>query len=322
MGIITKLFGGEKPADAPPQTLDEFMVAFPDIGAKLEALDAETRALRDEQGATVNGFVPRQARVAELEMKRALNEANKVDNSYIDRDLRVEREALAQAQKRATALIAKANAPKTLARDARKYIVQQLIPAGGVVNRITTKLPEGVRADDLCAEATADRGVELDSRADVADRLLPKEETLQAALRLLPSPQAPLRVWLDNKGRPRITWASEVIDAEPRYISQSEPPQATDARAIAMWVDPDRVRLEVERQVEALYIDNPPVATTAEKRKLLAEIDARILDAERDVAEACWASRRDGGTPIAWRADLDVRALLGIDGPTPHRPRD
>lgn len=320
MGIITKLFGGEKEAP-PPQNLDQFLAAYPDIAAKLEALDAEAAAKSSEQSSVVNGFVPIQSAIADIQTRISIGKNEKTDVSALERSLRIEQEALANSRTRATALTREGAASKGLGRDVRKFIVGQVIPAGGVVNRVAVALPSG-KLEDIISDARRAQKVAQGEKADWLNRPAPKDVALASALDQLPIEQSPIRLRFDNKQRIRITWATEVVDAEPKYITQLHPPEVADAKSIAAWLAHEMLVDEVTKQIDGLYADDPPVATAAEKRAAIAKIDARILDAERLEAAALWESRKKGNEPIAWRADLDVRALLGIDGPVPHRPRD
>jgi hypothetical protein len=84
----------------------------------------------------------------------------------------------------------------------------------------------------------------------------------------------------------------------------------TDAAALVAWLAPDKVIEHLEAQLDADYAGQLSLSDE-EKRKRLADLDAKILAAERIEAELVWQAI-ERGESITFRPDIDPRAVLGI----------
>ncbi|MEQ1769417.1 MAG: hypothetical protein ABL879_06210 [Devosia sp.] len=79
-----------------------------------------------------------------------------------------------------------------------------------------------------------------------------------------------------------------------------------------------RVRAHVAKSVDDLYADINDAASPADKKRLTAECDARILAANRLEAH-CVNVLRQRGERVSYRRGLDVRSILGVSGPRPPK---
>jgi hypothetical protein len=325
MGVISEFFNPHRPKGVPP-TLAEWLSEHPDVDALLGALDAEVKAGNAASTADHQAIVDLSAELSHRQMLLSVMVNDfAMDGRAVPADaplygqIATTEAALAATRKRIEATTVKTTGARAHAKAARRYITSQLVAVENPL-RVTVKLPEG-RLDEIITAKQRERRRLLQQRDEVLSRLPPKHITLERALAQVPVVLAPFEVHLNDRHMPYISWAREGIAAEPASVRQDEAPFATDAKAIAAWLARDEIVAEVTAQVEALYDDDTPVASDAEKRKLVAEIDAQILEAERVEAQAMWQARRDG-VDLPWRADLDVRALLGVEGPVPQRRRD
>lgn len=83
--------------------------------------------------------------------------------------------------------------------------------------------------------------------------------------------------------------------------------------ALIAWLHKDQLIAALDVEITAVAEDDAALSTEQRAVKL-AEVDARILDAERI---ECALVRNAGGT-IDFRENTDPRAVLGVDGPAPR----
>ncbi|NMG40384.1 hypothetical protein GRZ55_14140 [Chelativorans sp. ZYF759] len=106
-----------------------------------------------------------------------------------------------------------------------------------------------------------------------------------------------------------VEWPRQRVLAEPAGVGGI--PYATDARAIACWIAPERVAESLERQIRAHHEGVTMTLTAAEKRTRLRKIDTEIESLKRLQIEALWRAR-DEGAEVDFPRGADPRHLLGI----------
>ncbi|MGO7030640.1 hypothetical protein ACCS91_27255 [Rhizobium ruizarguesonis] len=113
-------------------------------------------------------------------------------------------------------------------------------------------------------------------------------------------------IWPDYKTIARGSGIAVVLPGDTGHTRRVDAPHLP----LLAWLFKDRMLEAIEAEIDANSEDEH--ALSVEQRvKKLAEIDARILAAERvDVA----LTRQAGGA-IDYREDTDPRAFLGIEGP-------
>jgi len=80
----------------------------------------------------------------------------------------------------------------------------------------------------------------------------------------------------------------------------------------------DRMIAAAEAKIKERHKGLTETLSTADKKRRAREIAADILAAERIECAAIWAARASGHE-VAFRADVDCRAVLGIEGPPPRK---
>lgn len=94
-------------------------------------------------------------------------------------------------------------------------------------------------------------------------------------------------------------------------------PVAPDFRPAYIAAHRDELLAEARKTIEGYYDDVPLViASEADKQNRLRKIADDVLALERRECAIIWAAR-DEDEVIDFRPDTDVRALLGIEGPSP-----
>lgn len=229
---------------------------------------------------------------AEIQAARPAKEAN----------LKRLRDAASQARKRSAAMqkVHVANARYARANAGR------LTPAAAIT-------PPKNATVDGCQEQ---RKGFLAKRNDVDGGLIPFEDArrqvLDAVLKIKQGPQ----LAKPRAGKPpKITWPFEAYPSVPMAGGIFT---VTDAVAIACWLNPEKVIDDLTEQLRQQY-EGQTGLTAKEKATQLAAIDAEILQVERIEAEIVWRQRAQG-IPTPFRATIDPRACLQVNGPAPSEP--
>ena len=125
---------------------------------------------------------------------------------------------------------------------------------------------------------------------------------------------------IDNGPGEAVFWPDVV--AKSRNFGMAVPlpgdlPRASHDRpgghlALTAWLFKDRMIEAIEAEIDAFAEDD--VLSTEARAAKLADLDARILDAERI---ECAIIRASGGI-VDFREDADPRAVLGVEGPAPR----
>ena len=89
-----------------------------------------------------------------------------------------------------------------------------------------------------------------------------------------------------------------------------------DAVGLLAWLFKDQMIAAVNREIDAAAMDDEALSP-ADKAKKLAELRAEILACERDECAFIDQAAKDGMS-IAYRADISILALLGLDEKLDH----
>lgn len=142
--------------------------------------------------------------------------------------------------------------------------------------------------------------------------------SVNAQLEALTS-QAPVSVGFAS-GRPNVRFPLEALhEAESR--APGVIPSVIDVRPLMMMVAGDRIRETVEAAVREHYEGIEVAPDRENRRTLIADLKASLLEAERIECAAIWAAR-EAGHDVMFRPDADPRAVLGVEGPAPTKSRD
>ena len=176
------------------------------------------------------------------------------------------------------------------------------------------KIPKGTTLDSSREEIAA--------YSEDIDKLLAAppsmDEALASALAQVPHVDEPLvRVRVGADGV-KVNLPRETVRAES--LTPGWRPTVFDAQPMFHHLLGDEVRRQVEEQVRAAYEDIDFSVSAADRRRVLAELRAGLLKAERIECELIWQAR-ERGEDILWRRGTDPRALIGLSGP-PLRKRD
>jgi hypothetical protein len=122
-----------------------------------------------------------------------------------------------------------------------------------------------------------------------------------------------------NQNGAVIMWPTTTVKAQP--ANGFEFPQVPDARGLALLANGEQALLaHLDLELEKQYARITTVARPADKAKLIAEIDAEILQLQRvEVSTLLAAQAR--GVDIEM-STVDPRALLGVDGPAVKYSRE
>jgi hypothetical protein len=93
-------------------------------------------------------------------------------------------------------------------------------------------------------------------------------------------------------------------------------PQMADTRGLALMANKDAVLAHLDAQLERQYAKIKVVARPKDKDKLLAAVDAEVLELQR-VEVATIAAGKARGIDIEMR-QVDPRALISVDGRAPR----
>jgi hypothetical protein len=120
---------------------------------------------------------------------------------------------------------------------------------------------------------------------------------------------------LSGRARPpavRLSLPKERVAHIRRHDDPGYPPSVTSAVGVVAAVLGDQLWRMVDDRLTAFYsVNKHLVRTEAERRKEIAQIDAKVLDLSRVEAAIGWRDIAAGGK-ANFRADLDPKAVLGI----------
>jgi hypothetical protein len=91
---------------------------------------------------------------------------------------------------------------------------------------------------------------------------------------------------------------------------------ATDTLSLLFWVLRDEIVAKLEDEITEIA-DDESALSDEQRRVRIADAKSKILDLERTEEAIIVAAARDG-VVIDRRADADVRAVLGVNGPEPR----
>jgi hypothetical protein len=100
-------------------------------------------------------------------------------------------------------------------------------------------------------------------------------------------------------------------DGSPSSLRGRATFEQVDASALLFWLNRDAIIAAIENEIDEQSVDSAAL-DDATRAKRLADVDTRILDAERAYVAAVDAS---GGS---YRENTGVRAILNITGPAPR----
>jgi len=121
-------------------------------------------------------------------------------------------------------------------------------------------------------------------------------------------------------GKPNVRFPIEALhDAESK--SPGVIPSVIDVRPLMMMVAGDRIRETVEAAVREHYEGIEVAPDRENRRTLIADLKASLLEAERIECAAIWAAR-EAGHDVMFRPDADPRAVVGVEGLAPTKSRD
>lgn len=188
---------------------------------------------------------------------------------------------------------------------------------GEKVRPAKVSLPKDMHPADVVSQMRAQETDLRDQRRTVAAAEMPYEDAFPIALAGLDAYEKPLVEARIKNGRVTHYFPVTEVGAEPRGPGI---PNAPDAIAIALAINRPAIEEAVRESLKAQYRDIPLTLTAPEKKRKLAEIDADILDCQMVECAAIRAAREQG-FDIEYRKGLDVRAVLGVEGPPPPRER-
>lgn len=112
-----------------------------------------------------------------------------------------------------------------------------------------------------------------------------------------------------------LRWPREMIRLHSEVATEGPPPVVIgsffDARATFTWLNRDALLATLDREIDDL-VDDKQALSLQERRKRKNELVAERLQVERIECELVWQA----GT-FDFRADSDVRAVLGLQGSLP-----
>lgn len=160
------------------------------------------------------------------------------------------------------------------------------------------------------------------ARGPIRDK---KTETIQAAPPEAEAQEKARAIVADyvKKGQARVVIRSGEVQVrhslQGHRLSADEFEGVTDAMAMFCAVFPDKMTDFYSSAITAHYAENVTlVLSKSEKRARLRELDDQLLQLEHVEAAAIFECLK-AGLNVDLRPDMDVRALLGIEGPTPDR---
>lgn len=341
MNVFTKTLGlsANKPVPptntkitpASPAAVAQYLRENGDVADKYEAQEnviarrqaltnANHNLIRDEQAEAGNAQ-SNKARTIESHAKAGMavppDELLSLEESITKTKQRV-RDLMADSTKDTEALVGDREANKVMVA-----YLPYLAAWNPEAQPVEVKLPKGDLTETISTQR-AERARLLGSRKGVRNAPPSADEAeagLLAELADLARDGAP-RVSFSG-GRASLRMPMVGVDAEPNSMG-GDPgilPVTGDAHGLAAYFFHDQIAEIIKSEVAAHYADIPMVLSAAQKRQKHAEIDAAILEVERIECAAVWALR-DQGISFAFRPDTDPRALLGVDGPAPRRPRE
>jgi hypothetical protein len=113
---------------------------------------------------------------------------------------------------------------------------------------------------------------------------------------------------------PMLQVLSRVETNQGPGIATAETP---DALALICWSFKSQLLSALDAEIERCA-DDGAAMTADQKATKIGELEAALLERER-VEEAITAAVIECGSKVARRADLDPRALMGVDGPAPAK---
>jgi len=312
---LTRTYAHARPGDAradgvPPEVVDRLteLSAMADLSAR-------------SYGSEINNLIDaRNTAIADLEVyKRSCRDAH----------LHPDEREVARLQARvdrATRTLKLANEelkkfPATLPSLARACasLVGKLQRSGDmIIWHGAVDVPKGATVESVRANID-----EMLAQRDKLDTALPPIEEARAQLRRDFDKLAGDGIGIDleinhsdlsGRARPphvRLSLPKERV-AHIRSDNPGYPPTVTSAVGIVAAVLGDQIWKVIDDQLTAFYAANKHlVRTEMERRKEIAQIDAKVLDLSRAEAQLCWDAIAGGGK-ASFRADLDPKAVLGI----------
>jgi hypothetical protein len=110
----------------------------------------------------------------------------------------------------------------------------------------------------------------------------------------------------------RVDWTPQQVRLNVDAKVGDDPVYIDNVTALLGWVLGDQMADKLEAAVRARYIGVGKTYTPIERRKALADVDARRLTAERTEVAAIFAAWAEGNY-VALRKDTSPLALLGIE---------
>jgi hypothetical protein len=114
-------------------------------------------------------------------------------------------------------------------------------------------------------------------------------------------------VELMRRGQPGVA----IVGDKLRVLFRGDMAAPEDVLALLAWAAPEQVCRALEREVGKLLPVRADALPPQERIRLLAELEAQLLDRER-YESALIESARESGVEILFRADADPSAVLGV----------
>jgi hypothetical protein len=184
-------------------------------------------------------------------------------------------------------------------------------PTRPPVKYIDIDLPDDKTDEVIIADAVAGQRETREQLRDVEAAWAPADEVEAALLNQLDqlASEPPIAVsWANRK--PRIEFAWQALPDVATVVAGHVATIPDTAALIARFHRDDLVA-EIEQQVAQQYATAPLVMSTAERAEAITRLQAELLHLERIEAAAIWRARAEG-RHIPFRANIDVRALLGV----------
>jgi hypothetical protein len=312
---LTQTYAHARPGDArndgiPPEVADRLteITAMADLSAR-------------SYGAEINGLIEsRNSSLADLEIyKRSCRDAHLHPDEREVARLQARVDRATRTLKLANEELKKFPATLPSLAQACASLIGKLQRSGDmIIAHGDVAIPKGATVESIRANID-----ELLAQRDQLDTALPPIDEARNQLRRDFDRLAGDGIGIDlevnvsdlsGRGRPpavRLSLPKERV-AHTRSDNPGYPPSVTSAVGIVAAVLGDQIWKVIDDQITAFYAANKHlVRTEAERRKEIAQIDAKVLDLSRVEAQLGWDAIASGGK-ASFRADLDARVVLGI----------
>jgi len=182
------------------------------------------------------------------------------------------------------------------------------------LTRVEVKRPKGSSAEIVAAQRTqkiTPLQQEKETVINALDTLEMNWNSIRADVDTF-AKRARLGVTVSPQSCPRIDWPTVAVEGVMSTRGSTNRVLIPDVPALLCRFAREEVLTELFAALEVQYEGVGKTYEPHERKRELKRIDAAILEAERIECEAIWEAIKSGDTSLRFRADTDVRALLGV----------